>query len=152
MKIITTIIILLFIYVPAIVTGDEGDDLIENIISTSKAMIEEIEVDRTNENKIIIFHDTMLYHIHVPDKLGRMQQWHKKIGPNNNGLIIEISIKNTSYSGPMELPQKLPRAYSPYWDTYIYELEINSKYYYITVMFGENIKANQRNEILELIN
>lgn len=152
MKKIIISIMITFICSAVVIAADEHNDFIDNMISATETLFAEIDIDRTSANRITISYDTMVYHIHVPDKLGRMQPWHEKVGPNKEGLKIEIYINDAPYTGPMDLPQKLSRAYSPYWDTYINEVKIGSRYYLVYVMFGEKIDINQRNKILKLIN
>jgi hypothetical protein len=100
----------------------------------------------TKENSIRIEYDAMDYHVHVPNRMGRMQEkWILQRGPHRKGIVIDIEINDEKYNGPRLLPQKLPQAYSPYFETYVNDLPESGKYLYIRAKFGSTIDLLPKN-------
>jgi hypothetical protein len=104
-----------------------------------------------DDGSIRIEYDAMDYHVHVPNRIGRMQKWFSVRGPNNKGIVFEININDKKYEGPMKLPQQLPIAYSPYFETYINDIQENEKYLYTRAKFGKDVDETFKSKVLQII-
>jgi hypothetical protein len=106
------------------------------------------ETYEETEKKITISYDSMTYHIHSPDRRGRIQNWHEELGPNTRGVVIEIYVSEKAYAGPMELPQTL---LGPYYKTHCCELKEGKNFLFVHAKFGNDFPDEIRHKILKIM-
>ncbi len=103
---------------------------------------------KEQSNKITISYDALVYHIHSPNHMGRIQTWHEELGPNTKGIVIEVYILEQSYMGPLVLPQKLA---GPYYDMFVNQIKSGDVYFYFLVRFGKDFPEDIKNKVLKII-
>jgi len=119
-----------------------AQDLLALVRTLGNGQVEYSREDR----RIVIAHDAMTYQIHTPDRLGRMQRAHAELGPNRDGVVVEIQLLDGPYGGPMELPAWRR---GPYYDTYCTERKEGDRFLYVKARFGGCFPADLRRRVLD---
>lgn len=66
---------------------------------------------------VTMSYKTRTFMVHNTDKLGRhSEKAHETVGPETDGLIVEITLQDGRYDGAAKIPQTLRR---PYWYTFV---------------------------------
>jgi hypothetical protein len=136
-----------------VATGGLADDraptrLVDDLLALVRERTQGKERYEQNDERIVISFDAMTFQVHRPDRLGRLQKADAELGPNTNGVVLEVDPRLRPYAGPMELPQRLR---GPYYDTYCAEVNEGDRHVFVRACFGSDFPAALRQRILERI-
>jgi hypothetical protein len=96
----------------------------------------------TQDNGVFLAkHGTMIFTIHPVDKLGEVkQETYQAEGPNYQGFIIGLGVKEEGYEGAAILPGYHQ---GPYWDAYFdYPPTADGKAYH-SIHFAHGVSLNK---------
>jgi len=101
---------------------------------------------RQGSQVTIAFHERT-WQVHAREKDGRyLETVRPEVGPDHDGVLIRISIRDKPYGGQLGLPQHVP---GPYFGTFCSEVAEAGRYLYVRAAFGGAFPADLRQRILE---
>ena len=120
--------------------------LVEDLLALLRPHSAGQETCTREEHNVTIAFDARTYRIHRPDRRGRMQRAATELGPERDGVVVRIAIRDQQYGGPMPLPGRLR---GPYYETYFSQVEEAGGYLYVRASFGAGFPADLRQRVLE---
>jgi hypothetical protein len=141
--------------------GMTGDDKEVRVPPTSVAEIEaalalllaehypDAEVVDASSVHYRVKFDTMRFHVHGRDKMGRISsESHETEGPNNLGFILDVKRRDEKYLGAAIVPQTFQ---NPYWETWGYELQPEGSGLSVRFSYGQKVKPEFLKAIIDLL-
>lgn len=91
-------------------------------------------IEEENDRLVYRFH-TQTFKMHTIHKTGHIsEKAHDEEGPNVDGILVTVTLREGKYEGPLETPQTLNR---PYWRTFVNAYSVpGPKYLWLSVSYG----------------
>lgn len=95
--------------------------------------------------------DTLRFTIHGRSKTGRIsEQAYETEGPNSQGFVLRVSLRQGPHRGAAVVPQTL---HEPYWRTFINAIRVEGEdaHLWVSFAYGQRVNQDFRDRLIALL-
>jgi hypothetical protein len=96
-------------------------------------------------------HNTRVFMIHEPDKLGDLQDAREERGPRKGGILCDIEVREGKYHGAADVPQEFDKRYFTLYLAAPYSKKLN-RHLYIRLKYPKDVSEDFLKEFKQLVN
>lgn len=134
--------------------GSEPDPVLREISSRLSPIFQRYYPgtrSRIDGDRVVFEHDTRVFLIHVPLKTGEWQEAREIEGPNPDGILCTIELREGRYEGAASLPQTFN---DRYFETTVTQEPSpdGSRHLYVHLSYPREVRAGFQKEFWEVVN